>query len=72
MLFDVHLLIMTLLRLVVKLPADFVVWVTSPEAEFLKDRYVWVNWDVEELKGMKEEILKGDLLKMTLKGWPAT
>ncbi len=70
--FDVHLLIMTLLRLVVKLPADFVVWVTSPEAEFLKDRYVWVNWDVEELKGMKEEILKGDLLKMTLKGWPAT
>lgn len=61
---------MTLLRLVVKLPADFVV--TSPEAEFLKDRYVWVNWDVEELKGMKEEILKGDLLKMTLKGWPAT
>jgi hypothetical protein len=63
---------MTLLRLVVKLPADFVVWVTSPEAEFLKDRYVWVNWDVEELKGMKEEILKGDLLKMTLKGWPAT
>jgi len=72
LLFDVHLLIMTLLRLVVKLPADFVVWVTSPEAEFLKDRYVWVNWDVEELKGMKEEILKGDLLKMTLKGWPAT
>lgn len=72
MLFDVHLLVMTLLRLVVKLPADFVVWVTSPEAEFLKDRYVWVNWDVEELKGMKEEILKGDLLKMTLKGWPAT
>lgn len=63
---------MTLLRLVVKLPADFVVWVTSPEAEFLKDRYVWVNWDVEELKGMKEEILKGGLLKMTLKGWPAT
>jgi len=55
--------------------------VTSPEAEFLKDRYVWVNWNIEELKGMKEEILKGDLLKMTLKGdllkmtlkgWPAT
>ncbi len=60
------------MRLVAKLPADFVVWVASPEAEFLKDRYVWVNWDIEELKGMKEEIVKGDLLKMTLKGWPAT
>lgn len=55
---------------VVELSAEFVVWVASPEGEFLKDRFVWVNWDVEELKGMKEEITKDDLLKIGLKGWP--
>lgn len=54
----------------VKLPAEFVVWVASPEGEFLKDSFVWVNWDIEELKAMKEEISKGDLLKMGLRGWP--
>lgn len=58
------------MRVLVRLPADFAVWVASPEGEFLKDRFVWVNWDVEELKGMKDDISKGDLLKMGLRGWP--
>ena len=55
----------------VSLPADFVVWAASPEAEFLKGRYVWVNWDIEELKARKEELVEKNLLTMGLRGWPA-
>jgi hypothetical protein len=29
---------------------------------------VWANWDVEELKAKKDEILEGNLLEMSLKG----
>ena len=61
---------MTRCGVVVKLVSEYTVWAASPEGEFLKDRYVWVNWDIQELKSMKEEIAKDDLLKMTLKGWP--
>ena len=41
----------------------------SEEAEFLNGRYVWANWDVEELKERKGEIL-GDagLLTLSLEG----
>ena len=45
--------------LVVSLPADFLVWIASPEAEFLKNKIVFASWDVEELKGRKKEILGG-------------
>jgi len=27
------------------LAGNFVVWVASPEAKFLKGKFVWVNWD---------------------------
>jgi NAD(P)-dependent dehydrogenase (short-subunit alcohol dehydrogenase family) len=39
------------------LPADFIVWAASSEAEFLKGRTVWANWDIDELKAKKDEIL---------------
>jgi NAD(P)-dependent dehydrogenase (short-subunit alcohol dehydrogenase family) len=52
------------------LPADFFVWLASAEAEFLKGRFLWANWDVEELKQRKEEIIKGRFLRMGLVGWP--
>ena len=45
--------------LAVSLPADFFVWIASPEAEFLKNKIVFSSWDVEELKGRKKEILGG-------------
>jgi hypothetical protein len=32
------------------LPGNFAVWAASPEATFLHGRFVWANWDVEELK----------------------
>jgi NAD(P)-dependent dehydrogenase (short-subunit alcohol dehydrogenase family) len=39
------------------LPADFIVWAASKEAEFLKGRAVWASWDIDELKAKKDEIL---------------
>lgn len=55
----------------VELPAHFIVWLLSQEAEFLRSRMVWASWDVEELKGKKEAILKDPAyLNMGMNGWP--
>jgi hypothetical protein len=32
------------------LPGQFAVWAASAEARFLHGRFVWTEWDVEELK----------------------
>jgi short-subunit dehydrogenase len=39
------------------LSSDMAVWLSGDNAGFLHGRYVWANWDVEELLGMKERIL---------------
>lgn len=52
------------------LPGCFVVWVTSPEAAFLRGKYVWCNWDVDELKSRKEELSQPNQLTITMNGWP--
>lgn len=51
----------------VVLPGQFVVWLASPEANFLNGRFVWAQWDVDELIAIKEKIL-GDpfFLKISL------
>lgn len=55
----------------VALPADFTVWLASAEAEFLRGRYIWVNWDVEELIKRKHEIeADPSLFTIILGGWP--
>jgi len=46
------------------------VWLASPESAFLKGKYIWANWDVEEMKARAEEIASTDLLTMKLAGWP--
>ncbi|KAE9364971.1 hypothetical protein N431DRAFT_563028 [Stipitochalara longipes BDJ] len=56
----------------VSLPAGTMVWLASPEAGFLKGKYLWANWDVNELKVRAEEITGSDLLTMKLAGWPFT
>ncbi|KAH8900777.1 NAD(P)-binding protein [Thozetella sp. PMI_491] len=54
----------------VSLPSDFVVWAVSSEAQFLNGRFVWVNWDVEEMKADKEIILANPKkFTMNLVGW---
>lgn len=50
-----------------RLPGHFVVWLASKEAEFLRGRFVWANWDVEEMVERKEEFeSEPDLLKIGL------
>lgn len=50
----------------VELGADMTVWLTAERREWLAGRYVAVNWDVDELLGKKEKIVKEDLLKVRL------
>jgi len=52
-----------------QLAGDFVVWCLSDEAEFLKGKFVWVNWDVEELVARKEEIEGSGLFTLGMEGF---
>jgi hypothetical protein len=54
-------------RLQANLPASFCVWAATKQAAFLHGRFVWANWDVEELAAMKE-IAEPGFLKMGLQG----
>jgi NAD(P)-dependent dehydrogenase (short-subunit alcohol dehydrogenase family) len=40
------------------LPRGFTVWLASPEAAFLKGRFVMSNWDVDELVALKDKYAK--------------
>lgn len=52
------------------LPSDFSVWLASPEARFLKGKFLYTNWDVDELKEQAEEITKSHKFNIELVGWP--
>lgn len=52
-----------------ELPGHFLVWLASPEAEFLKGKFLWANWDVDELTAKKDDIAAGNKLKTGLVGW---
>lgn len=54
----------------VSLPASFNVWLASPEARFLKGKFLWANWDVDELKAQAKEIETSTQLSIGLVGWP--
>ncbi|KAI0883132.1 uncharacterized protein GGS22DRAFT_190440 [Annulohypoxylon maeteangense] len=54
----------------VSLPASFNLWLSSPEARFLKGKFLWCNWDIEELKAQAKEIEAGTKLNIGLVGWP--
>jgi hypothetical protein len=51
-----------------ELCGNFAVWLASPEAAFLKRKFVWANWDVEELKAQAKEIESSNLLRVQLNG----
>ena len=36
----------------------------------MKGRFLWANWDVDELKARASEIEAGEELKIQLVGWP--
>jgi hypothetical protein len=52
------------------LPGHFNVWLASPEAEFLKGKFVWANWDATELMSLSKEIQESMLLRICLHGVP--
>lgn len=49
-----------------ELAADSIVWLTKERRDWLSGRYVSCTWDMEQLSAMEEDIVKGNLLKMTL------
>lgn len=57
-----------LIYLTVELPAHFLVWLASGEASFLRNKFVWANYDVEELMARAEEIKTSFLLRVSLNG----
>ena len=51
----------------VVLPGQFAVWLASPEADFLNGRFVWAEWDVDELLEVKDKIKENPyFLKISL------
>ncbi|KAI0125754.1 putative NADP(+)-dependent dehydrogenase [Xylariales sp. AK1849] len=54
----------------IDLPAHFLVWAASEEAAFLKNKFVFAAWDVEELKARKDEIANSPELILGLNGFP--
>ncbi|KAI1415950.1 NAD(P)-binding protein [Hypoxylon sp. FL1857] len=54
----------------INLSAHFLVWAASKEAEFLKNKFVFAGWDVDELKARKEEIAESPELLLGLNGFP--
>jgi NAD(P)-dependent dehydrogenase (short-subunit alcohol dehydrogenase family) len=52
----------------VELPAHFLVWLASDEAKFLKGKFVWANWDTQELMARADEIQQSMLLRVSLNG----
>lgn len=53
---------------VVGLPASYMVWACSPEAAFIKGKFVWVHWDVDELKRLLETTEDTQLLTLSING----
>jgi hypothetical protein len=49
----------------VDVPGAFTVWLCSPEADFLKGRFVYAQWDMDELK-TKKELLASDPNQLTV------
>lgn len=53
-----------------ELPGGFCVWLAAtPEADFLRGRLIACNWDADELLQMKDDIIRGNLLTISLSGW---
>lgn len=49
-----------------ELAGDTFMWLGAERREWLGGRYVSAAWDLEELESKKEDILKGDLLKVRM------
>lgn len=52
-----------------KMAAEFYAWAATSETDGLSGRFLWAEWDIDELKAKKAEILEKDLLLMTVDGF---
>ncbi|RDW66980.1 NAD(P)-binding protein-28 [Coleophoma crateriformis] len=52
-----------------ELAGHFSVWLASSEASFLKGKYVWANWDADELISKAAEIQASPILTLALEGF---
>ncbi|KAL7815220.1 NAD(P)-binding protein [Trichoderma gracile] len=50
------------------LTGDFTAWLGSGEASFLAGRFVWANWDCDELLARQQEIVNQNLYRTALSG----
>ena len=46
----------------IELPGHFARWLAGPESDFLSGRFLWAQWDVDELIALKEKFLKDENL----------
>ncbi|MCJ1311241.1 hypothetical protein MMC25_004912 [Agyrium rufum] len=53
------------------LPGAFAVWLASPEAAFLKGRFLHAQWDVDEMKEKAAALEDPDFLTVQLNPWKA-
>ena len=51
------------------LPAHFIVWMASKEARFIHGKFVYANWDIDELKAKSEKVQSSDDLTISLRGY---
>lgn len=56
----------------VDLPAHFMLWLASPKGAVVPSgRFLWVNWDVDELEERSQELRDNpNLFSMIMGGWP--
>ncbi|KAF2180458.1 short chain dehydrogenase, partial [Zopfia rhizophila CBS 207.26] len=52
------------------LPAHFMVWLSHPKTKFLNGRFVFANWDVNELCAKAEEVESSLHMTIGTVGWP--
>ncbi|KAB8227609.1 uncharacterized protein BDW43DRAFT_304481 [Aspergillus alliaceus] len=53
-----------------ELPGQFYIWLASPEDKFLKGKFVWANWDAQELLEIVKEVRSTKLLNWIVQGVP--
>ena len=54
---------------IAEMPASYNVWLTTPAADFLRGRFMYTNWDVNEMIAKMDEIVKNNELRLGVYGW---
>jgi NAD(P)-dependent dehydrogenase (short-subunit alcohol dehydrogenase family) len=50
------------------LPADTIIWLAKERRNWLNGRFVWSNWDLEEVESKQDLIVQNDLFKFRMTG----